>query len=191
MGKVWFQFSNSITSASGLAWFDGNNSGVFNPSTGGLPNDQITDMEIRLIPNGYELWISCLSRGVAVLTVKNPILTLSVGLQAINAQDTITVELRNSASPYNLIQSMKSIGGQGIAKEIQFSQAVNGTSYYMVVKHRNSIETWSSTAASFASGELTYNFTTSLSQAFGNNMVQSNANPEVYAFYSGDVDQVN
>ncbi len=188
-GKVWFQFSNSITNASGLAWFDGNNSGAFNPSIGGLPNDQITDMELKIIPNGYEIWISCLSRGVAVMTVKNPVLTLSVGLQAVNAQDTITVELRNSVTPYNLIQSIKSIGGQGIAKQIQFSQAVNGTPYYLVVKHRNSIETWSSNAASFASGELTYNFTTSLSQAYGNNMVQSNANPVVFAFYSGDVDQ--
>jgi hypothetical protein len=188
-GKVWFQFSNSITSASGLAWFDGINCGVFNPSVGGLPNDQITDMEIKIIPNGYELWISCLSRGVAVLKVKNPVLTLSVGLQAINAQDTITVELRNSASPYNLIQSMKSIGGQGIAKQIQFSQAVDGTPYYLVVKHRNSIETWSSHTTSFASGELSYNFTTSLSQAYGNNMIQINTNPNVYAIYSGDVDQ--
>lgn len=84
---------------------------------------------------------------------------------------------------------MKSIGGQGIAKQIQFSQAVNGTPYYLVVKHRNSIETWSSQAASFVSGELSYNFTTSLSQAYGNNMIQINTNPNVYAIYSGDIDQ--
>jgi len=39
--------------------------------TGGLPHAQIYDLEVKVIQNGYELWISCASRGIAVLTVIN------------------------------------------------------------------------------------------------------------------------
>jgi hypothetical protein len=39
------------------------------PQWGGLPHAGIKDLEVKLIPGGYELWMSCLSRGIAVLTV--------------------------------------------------------------------------------------------------------------------------
>ena len=29
-------------------------------------------MEVKIIPNGYELWMSCISRGIAVLSVTTP-----------------------------------------------------------------------------------------------------------------------
>jgi hypothetical protein len=59
----------------GLCWYDGVNIGTFPappgsvPQWGGLPNSSIADLEVRTIPGGYELWMSCLSRGIAVLTV--------------------------------------------------------------------------------------------------------------------------
>jgi hypothetical protein len=57
----------------GLCWYDGVNVGVFPsapggiPQWGGLPNSSINDLEVREIPGGYELWMSCLGRGIAVL----------------------------------------------------------------------------------------------------------------------------
>ncbi|MBK8552064.1 MAG: hypothetical protein IPL53_13780 [Ignavibacteria bacterium] len=185
-GKVWFSFSNSITNASGLGWYNGTDFGSFTPSPTGLPNDIIQEIELKILPNGYELWISCMSRGVAVLTVINPVLTLSIGFEAINSQDTISVELRNASAPFNLIESHQSIGGQGIAHQTFFSNAVNGSPYYIVVKHRNSIETWSGHVSSFSAGVLTYNFTTAANQALGNNMKQVGS---LWSFYSGDVNQ--
>jgi hypothetical protein len=42
------------------------------PQWGGLPHTQVKDVEVRLVPGGYELWMSCLSRGLAVLSVTYP-----------------------------------------------------------------------------------------------------------------------
>jgi hypothetical protein len=57
-----------------LCWFDGTNFGIFpQQQTGGLPHAQIYDLEVKNIQNGYELWISCASRGVAVLTVETSV----------------------------------------------------------------------------------------------------------------------
>jgi hypothetical protein len=59
----------------GLCWYDGVNVGSFPappggvPQWGGLPNSNIKKLEVREIPGGYELWMSCLGRGIAVLTV--------------------------------------------------------------------------------------------------------------------------
>ena len=101
-------------------------------------------------------------------------------------QDTAVVYLRSSLSPYLLIDSAKSfIDSIGHGSFI-FNNATSGVGYFLVVKHRNSIETWSSTPSAFISNELTYNFTTSSSQAFGNNLVNKGSR---YCIYSGDVNQ--
>lgn len=113
-------------------------------------------------------------------------LTLTINFEACNEQDSITVELRNSVSPYNLIESGKGMGGKGVKRRIDFLSTVNGTPYYIVVKHRNSIATWSSATHSFTNGTLYYDFTTANTQAFGNNMINSGGK---WSIYVGDVNQ--
>ncbi|HMQ69477.1 MAG TPA: T9SS type A sorting domain-containing protein [Ignavibacteria bacterium] len=74
-GRLWFSnFQSTTTSVYGLCWFDGTNFGIIpQQQFGGLPHAQIYDIEVNNLQNGYELWISCASRGVAVLTVNyNP-----------------------------------------------------------------------------------------------------------------------
>jgi hypothetical protein len=67
--------SNYPYTERGLCWYDGTNGGAFpappggEPQWGGLPHAQIEDLEVHEIPGGYELWMSCVSRGIAVLTV--------------------------------------------------------------------------------------------------------------------------
>ena len=70
-GKLWFaNFGSTSTTVYGLCWFDGTNFGIFpQQQTGGLSHAQIYDLEVKNLQVGYELWISCASRGVAVLTV--------------------------------------------------------------------------------------------------------------------------
>ncbi len=70
-----------------------------------------------------------------------------------------------------------------------FSNAVNSTNYYIAVKHRNSIETWSNTAQQFTSNSMTYDFTTAITQAYGDNMIQADSSPLRFAIFSGDVNQ--
>ena len=75
-GRVWMNYQSEFPSNElGLCWFDGTNVGVFPaPPLGaftwsGLPHYIFNDVEVRLVPDGYELWISTGSRGIAVLSV--------------------------------------------------------------------------------------------------------------------------
>ena len=103
--------------------------------------------------------------------------------------DTVRVYLRNATSPYAIIDSTKSelnSSGSGI---FTFSYPVNGVNYFIVIKHRNSIETWSSSTQMFTGSSLNYDFAAAVTQAFGNNMKQVDASPVRFAVYSGDVNQ--
>nr|HQU72235.1 FlgD immunoglobulin-like domain containing protein [Calditrichia bacterium] len=72
-GKVWFSnFNSDPPAVPGLCWFDGTEFGVMPVEAGGLRHAQIKDVELRPLSNGYELWIICTSRAIAVLTVTEP-----------------------------------------------------------------------------------------------------------------------
>ncbi|WP_396141564.1 hypothetical protein, partial [Flavobacterium sp.] len=60
-------------------------------------------------------------------------------------------------------------------------------SFYIAVKHRNSLETWSSAPQTVGATPLTFDFTTAANKAYGNNMIQLESG--VYGFYSGDLNQ--
>jgi streptogramin lyase len=86
-GKVWMMYEGGTfpNFQYGLCWYDGTNVGVYPaplggvPQWGGLPHAAVDDVELRTIPGGYELWMSCLSRGLAVLTVLDPAAVTSYG----------------------------------------------------------------------------------------------------------------
>jgi hypothetical protein len=76
-GRLWMQYDSEYPSNdAGLCWYDGVNVGTFpappggEPQWGGLPHSAIGSLEVRVIPGGYELWMSCASRGIAVLAVQ-------------------------------------------------------------------------------------------------------------------------
>jgi hypothetical protein len=100
--------------------------------------------------------------------------------------DTVSVELRNASAPYALIDQTKILlnsNGQGTGK---FYNAVNGTPYYLVVNHRNALETWSSTPQIFTANSLSYDFTTGQNKAYGNNLKLVGTK---WCIYGGDVNQ--
>lgn len=142
-----------------------------NPSTGSL---------IRTIVSGTSFqYISVYN--TAVLN-----LSLTTNLEACTAPDTVDVELRSSVSPYNMIEHQQRKVTQNSPAQFYFTKADNGTAYYIIVKHRNSIETWSKLPQTFTGNSLSYDFTTSDTQAFGDNMV--NVGGE-WSFFTGDVNQ--
>jgi len=104
----------------------------------------------------------------------------------LNMKDTVVIYLRNTYSPYGTVDSCKTVidsatcGGTSV-----FLNAPTGT-YYVVVKHRNSLETWSKAGGeSYAQGyAFNYDFTSSKTQAYGNNLVRKG---NKYCMYSGDV----
>ncbi|MEO8211138.1 MAG: hypothetical protein ABI840_11320, partial [bacterium] len=103
--------------------------------------------------------------------------------------DTVKVYLRNTTIPYALVDSSKSVLSSSGIGTFNFSNISNGTSYYIIIKHRNSIETWSSAGNIFTSGTLTYDFTTAANKAYGNNQIQIDNSPVRFGIYSGDVNQ--
>lgn len=100
--------------------------------------------------------------------------------------DTIKVYLRSIFSPYPIVDSAKGYLDSSGTATLSFQNAANSTPYYIIVKHRNSIETWSAGGNSFVNNSLTYDFTTSSAQAFGNNMKQKGIR---WTIFSGDINQ--
>lgn len=100
--------------------------------------------------------------------------------------DTITVELRNAASPYEILESKKALLNTFGTATASFNKVIDNVQFYIVIKHRNSIETWSTEAKSFSFGSLNYDFTISANQAFGNNLKQIGTK---WCIFSGDVNQ--
>src|SRR4029079_312811 len=86
--------------------------------------------------------------------------------------DTARVYLRSSVSPYLKVDSAKAVLSLAGTVTYIMLNAVNATNYYIVIKHRNSIETWSKTVNAFSSNFLTYNFSTAVIQAYGDNLKQ-------------------
>lgn len=103
--------------------------------------------------------------------------------------DTARVYLKNNSSPYNTIDSAKGILNSLGAGTFLFSNAVNGVNYYLAVKHRNSIETWSKTTVTFSGGSLTYDFSNAANKAYGDNQKQVDASPVRFSIYNGNFDQ--
>jgi hypothetical protein len=103
-------------------------------------------------------------------------------------RDTVMVYIRISTSaPFTVVDSAKVVPDSLGQVSIDFRNVKTG-SYYIVIKHRNSIETWSkSPGTNLAQGTTNiYDFTISQSQAYGNNLVLKGTR---YCIYSGDVNQ--
>lgn len=104
--------------------------------------------------------------------------------------DTVRVYLRNSSSPYSVVDSAKGILSTSGNAAITFSNAPSGQ-YYIAVRHRNSIETWSRQGGeTFTAGvNLSYNMSDLITKAFGNNLKLVDSSPVKFADFSGDVNQ--
>lgn len=76
-----------------------------------------------------------------------------------NACDSIMVELHTSFSPYDLVASVSILlHTDGSATAIFPSSLVNN-SYYIVLRHRNTLETWSKVPLLFNAPTVSFDFT--------------------------------
>ncbi len=101
--------------------------------------------------------------------------------------DTIKVQLRSQSSPYASVLSANVLLSTNGTASISIPPSLIGGNYYIAVYHRNSLETWSSSAIAIT-GSTSFDFTTSSSQAYGTaSMKQVEAG--VWALYSGDHNQ--
>ena len=88
----------------------------------------------------------------------------TVGLPSIS--DSLIVQLANASAPYNVVYSDSGLLNVNGTCNLTFPASASGNSYYIIVRHRNAMETWSAAAVSFAA-VTNYDFTTAQTQAYG------------------------
>ena len=163
----------------------------FCPSILDYPNRiaaQIFNEEIyRLLP--YDIT----NQNNHINNLKNPVLNPRLTMKALiegrfngtsMVSDTVSVLLRNTSYPYTLVDSVKGVMNTAGVGTFTFPTVVDSIPYYIVVKHRNSIETWSASPQIFTASALSYDFSTAATQAYGGNMTQKGSK---WCIYSGDV----
>lgn len=104
--------------------------------------------------------------------------------------DTMRFYFRNTASPYAIVDSALSyLPTTGVAT-LYPTSIFSGAFYFMQLKHRNSIETWSNVISlNPFTFQLDYDFSNSTSKAYGSNQILIDNLPLRYGIYSGDVNQ--
>jgi PKD repeat protein len=129
----------------------GNNIYIDNISITGTPIPTYTNLSVKCYIQGlYQ------ASGIMISPLYNNGLTSDPS----NA-DSVLVELHAATSPYAMITSQQVVIRTNGTASLLFPSALAGASYYVVVKHRNSIETWSKIPVLFSSsGTTSVNFTT-------------------------------
>lgn len=146
----------------------------------GFGNDiWIDNVCVQTLPTAVNNTVGLASQGMFIPT--NPYWRL---------QDSIEVYLARVDFPGVLVDSARTtMGTNGVSNGLTFSRALTGN-YYRVVRHRNSIETWSNVNVPYTRGLTSHhNFIQPDGQAYANNQAIVNTTPLYRGMYSGDVNQ--
>ena len=100
--------------------------------------------------------------------------------------DSILVELHDAISPYGTLYSTVAVLHTDGTAACTFATSVTPGNYYVVVKHRNALQTWSAAPVAISVSGGSYNFTTAQTQAYGS-ASQVQVSTGIWAMYSGDV----
>ncbi len=100
--------------------------------------------------------------------------------------DSILVELRDVTDPSIIVSTLTGILTTSGNATFVFPSNTANNSYWLVVKHRNSVETWSAAPIAMSTGG-TYDFSDNSNKAYGDNLAF--VGNGVYAIYSGDMNQ--
>jgi len=148
------------------------------PSPGGDPDNGAVVFNLKLFVEGYYS-----GPGTMVPALFNN----NVAGATNTMVDTVTVELHAPTGGLATVATAKGILlTNGSLPAITVTNGITaGNSYYVVVKHRNSVAVWSASPVVISAG-ITYDFSTAVNKAYGNNMKQSGS---VCILYSGDVNR--
>lgn len=100
-------------------------------------------------------------------------------------KDTVTVLVRNISAPYGVIDSGR-VALDSLGKgQMKLPNVQRNNYYYVVIKHRNALETWYKSGGLLMDKSYTEcDFTIGQTQAYGNNLVQKGTK---WCIYSGDL----
>ncbi len=101
--------------------------------------------------------------------------------------DTVTIELHNATSPYAMAESFTGVLQTDGTITCSYPGSVLGNSYYIVIRHRSAIQTWSAAPVTFGNS-TNYDFSTAASQAYSSNMTDTYSEG-IWSLYTGDMNQ--
>jgi len=105
-----------------------------------------------------------------------------------NTADLVTIELHNSSSYSTIVYSQSNAILTTSGTVTAIVPGIHSGSYYVTLKHRNSIETTTATPISFADGAINYNFDSPV-KAYGGNLKLMAGSGMFYTIFGGDVNQ--
>jgi hypothetical protein len=114
-----------------------------------------------------------------------PVLQNQLQAAPLSACDTIIVELHQTQQPFATLHTLHTVLQRNGDANCTFPPLFD--SFFVVIKHRNALETWSALPVKLSGIPAQYNFTNAANKAFGANQVQ--VSPGRWAFYSGDIDR--
>jgi hypothetical protein len=162
-----------------------------------------TSNYIVLVTNQF----NCTKSDTVLVTVKNKLLIVNALLEGLHANgnlmnnalnensepqwgtniaDKVTLEIRSASAPYAIIESVNA----NLLTNSEIKSYINCNNeglYYIAIKHRNHLETWSADPVSFVNDTVSYNFTIAASQAFADN--QKEVATGIFAIMVGDINQ--
>jgi uncharacterized repeat protein (TIGR03803 family) len=171
--------TNSITVNAGMSAVSGNIS-VY--GTNGICNSPVSTLFVTVSSCAIQLNLKAFIQGFytgagVMAAVADP---FSYPLLC----DSITIEIRSSSSPYSIVHIESGTIATDGNGSFTLPGVLTGGNYYLVIRHRNSLETWSANPVNL--GAVTsYDFSTSASQAYGSNQMDMGGG--VFAIYSGDI----
>ncbi|HOZ52634.1 MAG TPA: hypothetical protein PLU17_12295, partial [Chitinophagaceae bacterium] len=141
-----------------------------------------------LVHDAYQMKIKTFLSGYysGAQTMRNVLYLQNIIPSPSNQVDTIQIEFHQSNSPYSSIYTAKTVLQTNGNATVQIPLSLIGSSYYIAIKHRNTIETWS--ANPIMIGSIThYDYTNAMNKAYGSNQIEVSSG--VWALYTGDINQ--
>ena len=181
---------NYLGGSTDLIWVDDGASCEYGDATYNTLNDSPYECYYvnGIVTSDKKLNLSFLLEGLYDLDahqMRSP-MGFTSGLCSDAIADDVQVELHSADDYSNIVFTSDNSNVNTIGlSALQVSASLND-SYYIVVRHRNSIATVSALPVSLTGDMISYDFTDLASKAYGSNMKQMTDGK--WAFYAGDVD---
>ena len=187
-----FKYDNSelnLRPEAVLKLFKSTNSGVNWTNMGGTVNTSLNEITLS--------GLSSFSRWTADSSGVNAVINFAIqgyynpSTNRLNMEDTVRIYLRQISLPYSIVDSTITLLDSALLKAACVFPNVGTGTYYIQIKHRNALETWSKIGGqSYTSGStLNFDFLQTAANAFSGNQIQADASPVRFAIYGGDVNQ--
>ncbi len=161
-------------------------SGIYTvTTTNAVGCDSLATLDLTVAPCNTNLSLKCYIEGYwDGISAMTAVLANQGEPTTTNACDSIDVELHSDVAPFGLDYSVRTVLQQNGTASCTFPPLTGNK--YIVVKHRSALQTWSANPVPMVTN-VSYDFSTAATQAYGDNQIEVSTSPSIWAIYSGDV----